>query len=95
MISWVLAPLLGWFVPRWGVAAACLVLPVIEYWAFSGLGSNDRNGYENWGLVVLPIMCLISGALAAATVAIRRRRIRRASGPANGPFGPGDAPSTR
>ena len=80
MFILVLAPVLGWFLPsRWTLAAAA-VLPVAEMWATSGLGSYDRDGYENWGLFALPFLCALSLLLAYISLRARRRRAARQDG---------------
>jgi hypothetical protein len=80
MWSWIAAPLLGWFAPRPRAVAIAALLPIIEYWISSGLDPSDRNGYENWGLLVLPVQCLVAMLLAAAAGSARRRLIARARG---------------
>lgn len=77
MVSAVIVAAVGFLTARWWTLGLALVLPVIEVWAWSGLGSYDRNGYENWGLLALPFVCLGSMAVTAVAVALGRRRRRR------------------
>lgn len=77
MFSLLLAPASGWFFPRHWTLAAAALLPVAEMWATSGLGSYDRNGYENWGLLALPFLCAFALALAYIALRTRKGRDRR------------------
>lgn len=77
MISVAIAATTGFLTARWWTFGLALVLPVVELWAWSGLGAYDRNGYENWGLVILPFWCLVALAVTAGAVAAGRRRRQR------------------
>ena len=58
-------------VPRWWVVGLGVVLPVFGYWVEEGLGGQSRDGYENWGLVVLPVVVVGCAGLTALIVAVR------------------------
>lgn len=74
LVSLLLGPLLGYAIARRWTIVVGLALPVLEMWIRDGLGSETREGFENWGLVVLPLACLLTGALTAGAVALARRR---------------------
>jgi hypothetical protein len=77
MFSMAIAAAAGFLTARWWTLGLALVLPIVELWVWSGLGSYDRNGYENWGLVALPFWCLACLAVTAGAVALGRGRRRR------------------
>jgi hypothetical protein len=85
LISFVIAPVLLWFYPRIYLLGVAALLPVAEYWAFHGLASPDRDGFENWGLLALPAICLLSAGLGAFGLVFRRGRDDRRRERANGP----------
>lgn len=77
MLSLVLVPVLVWFYPRARLLPIAAALPVLEFWLLYGLGSTDRDGFENWGLLVLPVVCLLSFAAATSVLLVRRDHVRR------------------
>lgn len=73
----VLTPLLLWFYPRFWLLPVALALPVVEFWLFWGLGSTGRDGFENWGLLALPVLCLLSLGAGISVLLQRRDHDRR------------------
>jgi membrane protein DedA with SNARE-associated domain len=67
MFFWTLASFLaGMIWPRLWVVLAAAAFPVIETWIEDGLGTVDRQGNDNWVLVILPVLCIVAVALAGA-----------------------------
>jgi hypothetical protein len=73
-MSLVISPVLLWFYPRVCLLDVAALVPVAEYWAYFGLASTDRDGFENWGLLALPVVCLLSSGLGAFGLVVRRAR---------------------
>lgn len=77
MIGVLLAPALGWLMPRAWTVVVAAALPILELWIFAGLGSYTRDGAENWGLVIYPYFSLAAAIFALVALLLRRRRERR------------------
>ena len=72
-LPYIVIVVLGYVRPKLSTAVVAAAAPIVWLALTDGLGATSDDGYENWALVVLPVLCVVCAGLAGVGMLARHR----------------------